>query len=113
MKTIQRLACHPIIDRYGDCYGTQSPTDSEMMDKINELVEVVNNLQHDIAYLKNQDERRKKYKVIRRYDVLLLAKQKLKNGVYSGLCNAIDSSLDPYELQHDPTSITSYFSTIY
>jgi hypothetical protein len=109
MKIIQTLSGH-LTDIDGNCYGIQPPTHTEMMDKINELVEVVNNLQKDIAYLKNQDEKRKKYKVIRRYDVLLLAKQKLKNGEYSGLCSALSSSLNHYGLSLGVTSCFSLYT---
>lgn len=55
MIEVQKLLGHLMTDKYGNCYGIQLPTDSEMMDKINELIEVVNCLQHDIAYLKDQD----------------------------------------------------------
>ena len=109
MKIIQTLSDHPMTDSDGNCYGIEFPTNDEMMNKINELVEVVNNLQHDIVYLENQDEKRKKYKVIRRYDVLLLAKQKMKVGEYSGLCNAITSSLSEYGLWDSTDRLEDYF----
>jgi hypothetical protein len=109
MKIIQTLSGHPMTDRDGNCYGIQPPTNSEMMDKINELVEAVNNLQQDIDYLKDQDTKRKKYEVIRRYDVLLLAKQKMESGEFSGLCNAISASLSEYDLWCPTNRLDDYF----
>ena len=34
-----------IIDQYGTCYGLNAPSHFEMMEKINEIIEVVNKLQ--------------------------------------------------------------------
>lgn len=44
MNMIERLEETPIIDRYGNCYGTRNPSDSEYMRKINELVDAINEL---------------------------------------------------------------------
>ena len=41
---IEYLNDRPIIDSFGNCYGFNSPTNSEIMEKVNELIEVVNKL---------------------------------------------------------------------
>ncbi len=109
MKELETLHGYHLIYQYGNCYGIQ-PLTNVMIGKINELVEVVNHLQHDIAYLKCQGDKRKKYKVIRRYDVLLLAKQRLKSGEFLGLCNAIKYSLAQYSLEDRPSSYFPLFT---
>ena len=35
----------PVIDLFGNCYGSDAPSHFELMEKINEIIEVVNNLQ--------------------------------------------------------------------
>ena len=44
---IEFLHERPIEDRYGNCYGSDAPSHFEMMEKINEIIEVVNKLQED------------------------------------------------------------------
>lgn len=41
---IEILHERPIVDRFGNCYGSDAPSHFEMMEKINELVEEVNRL---------------------------------------------------------------------
>ena len=41
---IERLETTPITDKDGNCYGTRNPSDSQYMDKINELVDALNEL---------------------------------------------------------------------
>lgn len=41
---IEQLHEHGIIDSNGYCYGTSAPSNFEIMEKINELVEEVNRL---------------------------------------------------------------------
>ena len=42
---IEFLHDRPIMDQFGNCYGSAVPSNFEMMKKINEIIEVVNNLQ--------------------------------------------------------------------
>ena len=42
---IEFLHERPIEDRYGNCYGSDAPSHFEIMEKINEIIEVVNKLQ--------------------------------------------------------------------
>ena len=42
---IEFLHEQPVIDRFGNCYGSDAPSHFELMEKINEIIEVVNNLQ--------------------------------------------------------------------
>ena len=42
---IEFLHERPIIDKFGNYYGSNAPSHFEMMEKINEIIEVVNNLQ--------------------------------------------------------------------
>ena len=44
---IEFLHEHPIVDRYGNCYGSEAPSHFQVMEKINEIIEVVNKLQED------------------------------------------------------------------
>ena len=43
-EIIKPLEYYPMIDRYGNCHGQQPPTISEITDKINEIIEKLNNL---------------------------------------------------------------------
>ena len=42
---IEYLSERPIMDRFGNCYGSEAPSQFEMMEKINEIIEAVNKLQ--------------------------------------------------------------------
>lgn len=42
---LEKIHVHPIKDHYGNCYGTTIPDNIELMEKINELIDVVNELQ--------------------------------------------------------------------
>ena len=44
---IEFLHEHPIIDRFGNYYGSDAPSHFQMMEKINEIIEVVNKLQEE------------------------------------------------------------------
>ena len=44
---IEFLQERPIVDRFGNCYGADAPSHFQMMEKINEIIEVVNKLQED------------------------------------------------------------------
>lgn len=94
MKEIETLHSYPITDIYGNCYGMQQPLMGEVVNKVNEIIDTVNKLQSDVEYLKAMEDKRKVYKVIRRYDVLLLVKQKMLNKEFKGLCSAMRESLD-------------------
>lgn len=48
---IEKLESYQIRNQYGDVYGEQPPSSWEMTDKINELVEAVNNLEKKIEKL--------------------------------------------------------------
>lgn len=108
MDKIETLKYRPIEDNYGTCYSKQSPTTHEIVDKINEIILVINKLQGDIEYLRSQEEKRKKYKVIRRYDILLLAKQNMESGKCFGLCHALSLALRTYGLVNNNYP-SSYF----
>jgi hypothetical protein len=41
---IEKLEKEPITDRYGNCYGADAPSNFELMEKINELIDVINKL---------------------------------------------------------------------
>lgn len=94
MKEIETLHSYPITDGYGNCYGMQDPSMREVIDKVNKIIDTINKLQSDVEYLKAMEEKRKVFKVIRRYDVLLLVKQKMLNKEFKGLCSAMRESLD-------------------
>ncbi len=36
-----------MTDQYGDCYGEQYPSNLQMMNKINEIIEVLNKMELD------------------------------------------------------------------
>ena len=42
---IEFLQEQSIVDEFGDCYASDAPSRFEMMEKINEIIEVVNKLQ--------------------------------------------------------------------
>lgn len=69
---IEFLKERPIIDQLGDCYGSDAPSHFEMMEKINEIIEVVNNLQEHlnktIETINGTDEiRNKAYELGQKY----------------------------------------------
>lgn len=39
---MEKLECTLLCDRYGNCYGYQYPTNKELMDKINEIIDYIN-----------------------------------------------------------------------
>ena len=44
---IEFLHERPITDQFGNCYGSDAPSHFQMMEKINEIIEVVNKLQEE------------------------------------------------------------------
>lgn len=40
---MEKLECTNLCDRKGNCYGYQYPTNKELMDKINEIIDYINN----------------------------------------------------------------------
>lgn len=46
---IEQLQKQGIYDSDGNCYGMGAPSNSELMEKINELVKEVNNLKRKLA----------------------------------------------------------------
>lgn len=44
MEKIKELEETPIIDKYDNCYGTRIPTNREIVDKVNEIIETINNI---------------------------------------------------------------------
>lgn len=42
---LEKIHVHPIEDEFGNCYGMTKPDNMELMEKINELIDVVNELQ--------------------------------------------------------------------
>jgi hypothetical protein len=45
-NTIGKLEVEPICDVYDTCYGTRAPSNFELMDKINELIDEINRLKN-------------------------------------------------------------------
>ena len=45
-NTIGKLETEPICDVYDNCYGTRAPSNFELMDKINELIDEINRLKN-------------------------------------------------------------------
>ena len=45
-NTIGKLEVEPICDAYDTCYGTRAPSNFELMDKINELIDEINRLKN-------------------------------------------------------------------
>ena len=43
-EPIECLYEHPVTDKFGNIYATQSPSFGELMDKINEVISVVNEI---------------------------------------------------------------------
>lgn len=41
---IEKLEKESITDRDGNCYGASAPSNFELMEKINELIDVINRL---------------------------------------------------------------------
>ena len=39
---MEKLECTILCDRDGNCYGYQYPTNKELMDKINEIIDYIN-----------------------------------------------------------------------
>lgn len=39
---IERLHYYPIEDKYGNCYGSNPPNISQIVDKINEIIDTIN-----------------------------------------------------------------------
>ena len=39
---IEKLYNYPIEDKYGNCYGSNPPTISQIVDKINEIIDTIN-----------------------------------------------------------------------
>jgi hypothetical protein len=113
MKEIETLHYYPITDGYGNCYGMQDPSMREVVDKVNEIIDVINKLQSDVEYLKAMEEKHKVYKVIRRYDVLMLVKQKMLNKEFKGLCIAMRESLDECGLTRPATDFFPEFYKSY
>ena len=48
---IEKLNEHPIRDYYGNCYGSRAPSDFEMMEKINELIDEINTIKEKLNLL--------------------------------------------------------------
>ena len=46
-NTIGKLETEPICDVYDTCYGTRAPSNFELMDKINELIDEINRLKNE------------------------------------------------------------------
>ena len=46
-NTIGKLETEPICDAYDTCYGTRAPSNFELMDKINELIDEINRLKNE------------------------------------------------------------------
>lgn len=46
-NTIGKLEVEPICDAYDTCYGTRAPSNFELMDKINELIDEINRLKNE------------------------------------------------------------------
>ena len=46
-NTIGKLETEPICDAYDTCYGTRAPSNFELMDKINELIDEINKLKNE------------------------------------------------------------------
>ena len=46
-NTIGKLEVEPICDVYDTCYGTRAPSNFELMDKINELIDEINRLKNE------------------------------------------------------------------
>ena len=44
---IEKLYATPITDKYDNCYGTRNPSSLELMDKINEIIDYLNNKEHE------------------------------------------------------------------
>ena len=44
---IEPLEKSYITNQYGDCYGERYPSDLQMMNKINEIIEVLNKMELD------------------------------------------------------------------
>lgn len=44
---LKKIEVHTIQDKYGNCYGTTKPDNMELMEKINELIDAVNELQNN------------------------------------------------------------------
>lgn len=46
-KKIKLLGYTPDIDKFGNCYGSVPPTTRMIVDKINEIIEYLNNQQNE------------------------------------------------------------------
>jgi hypothetical protein len=44
---IKKLEEEFILDRYDTCYGRRAPSNFELMDKINELIDEINRLKNE------------------------------------------------------------------
>lgn len=48
---IEKLEEQPICDYYGNCYGSRAPSEFEMMEKINELIDEINTIKEKLNLL--------------------------------------------------------------
>jgi len=55
---MEKLTDHPIIDNYGNCIGDRAPSNFELKDAVNEIIQQVNGIAHHIGKIEREQEYR-------------------------------------------------------
>ena len=53
---MEELTDHPIIDSCGNCYGNQAPSNFELMDAVNEIIQQINGIARYIGKIEREQE---------------------------------------------------------